>query len=188
MIQCNDCGFSVTDSMKHSLMSNSCPACGHELFSSRDMSIISTIQVGIESQPFAFNFTKEILYDISVYMFNEIKNGFGKEIMDNEALIAFEQQVGDINENSDDESDNFVNIRREVEIELKEEIDEIIEGQDGQDENISFDGKEQSDDIFSKAERLKRLAQQRKSNIGLPQERKKISAIKKTGATVRRSG
>jgi hypothetical protein len=172
--------------MKHSLMSNSCPACGKELFSGHDMNIISMIQGRLGSQSFAFNFTKEILYDVSIYIFNEIKYGIGKETSADESLISSNKQVSDtVNENYDHQSgdisnntpdnasDNtMVDIRKEVENELQEEIDEITEGQE---------------DIFSKAERLKRLAQQRRTDVNPQQDRQKISATKKTGASVKRS-
>jgi hypothetical protein len=151
-------------------MTNSCPACGNELFSSRDMNMISTIQGGLGSQPFAFNFTEETLYDISLYIFNELEHGIG-QVMVAEALErASQQPAATEDEESEDPMDD---IRKEIESEFQEEIEEITDGQE--------------EDIFSKAERLKRLAQQRKTGVSTPQERPRISATRKTGTPVRRS-
>ena len=150
-------------------MSNSCPACGKNLFSSHDMNIISSIQGSLNSQPFAFNFTEEVLYDVSIYMFNEIKHGIGKQILADE-LKRMKELPSSSEEGTDDP---VADLRKEVESELKDEIKEITENQD--------------EDLFSKAERLRRIAQQRKAGM-VQEDRPKVSASKKTGAAVRRAG
>jgi hypothetical protein len=133
------------------------------------MNLISTIQGRLGSQPFAFNFTEEILYDVSLFMFNELRHGVGQQVV----AEILEKREAHLEPSSNDFDDPISDIRKEVESELREEIEEITDGQE--------------EDVFSKAERLKRLAQQRKTGTTGLVERPKISATKKTGISVKRA-
>jgi hypothetical protein len=135
------------------------------------MNIISTIQGRLSAQPFAFNFTEEVRYDASIFIFNELESM--AQVMVAEALDKASRAPVHTDE-GEELSDPAKDIRRQIESELQEEIEEITEGQE--------------EDIFSKAERLKRIAQQRKAGTSPPpKNRTRISASKKTGVSVSRS-
>ena len=109
MISCNKCNFSVNETMKHALQSNTCPSCGCNLFSSSDMNYITTIQSRLESQKFALNLSEKMAYDISLFAFNEIKDGVGKVIW----MDRFEKLKS--NESSDEQSDEVIHTEDELE-------------------------------------------------------------------------
>jgi hypothetical protein len=156
--------------MKHALMMNMCPACGKGLFSDQDMNLIQLLQNDLGGQPFSRNFTEEMIYDISLFIFNQLRHGIGKSVIEDEVERRLEDRKSDDSptNQSDDGEPSMDDIRREVEAEFKEEIEEITE----------------QEDVFSKVDRLKRLAQKRAENA--PQKRPQITESKRTGTRVSR--
>ena len=151
MTQCGECGFAVNETMKFALKQNACPACGSALFSNKDSSLITMIQGKIQGEGFSRNFTEDMVYDVSLFVFNEIKYGLGKILRD-EALNS--SLTSEIEYSEEDLDDEEARIKREVEAEFSESLSQLTE-----------DGDVQDEEVFSKAERLKRLHEQRvKSN------------------------
>jgi len=170
MIQCNECGFSVNDMMKFALMQNTCPSCGSNLFSNRDQNLISSIQGKIASERFASGFTEEMLYDTSLFIFNELKHGIGQNLI-NEALAAAKLNPQDDSKDTTSKDDPLEDVRNEVEEEFAEQIAML---------NSDGDVVTDEDGIFTKAERLKRLRQQQLANK--PNLGKAIATAKKGGS------
>jgi predicted nucleic acid-binding Zn-ribbon protein len=177
MIQCNKCGFAVNDMMKFALMQNSCPSCGANLFSSRDMSLINSIQGKISSERFSSGFTEETLYDVSLYVFNEVKYGLGKSLLDEAVASAKSQPTS---EEGVEDGPEMEDVRSQVEEEYAEQI--AMLNSDGE---VVTDG----DGVFTKAERLKRLRQQQlatKPNLGKSLSTAKSDNVLKKGNRVNR--
>lgn len=147
MIQCNGCGFGVNESMRFALMKNLCPSCGSGLFSNKDSSIINLIQSNLKSERFSSGLTETQIYDISLFFFNEIKNGFVRQIFSD--LRQTKDSEVDPDEISHQESD-VDDIRREIEAEMADKLSSLDDS-----------GDVTSEDALSKAERLKRMHQQR---------------------------
>lgn len=80
MIMCSGCAFNVNETMKFALMNNVCPSCGNALFTEQDSIFIQKITSALKRQKFASKFNAELLYDISLFMFNEFTTGLGPEI------------------------------------------------------------------------------------------------------------
>lgn len=155
MIQCGQCGFPVNETMRYALMQNSCPACGSQLFSNKDSNLITMIQNKLLNESFSASFKEETMYDVSLFLFNELKYGIGKQMRD-ELIIAEKIVVNEFEEDEEDDEEED-SIRKEIERELEEELN-----------NLNEDGDVETADVFTKAERLKRLHEQRvKSNPGL---------------------
>jgi hypothetical protein len=160
MIQCKGCGFSVNELMRFALMKNICPSCGAGLLSSKDSNIISYIGSRIASQRFASSLTETQVYDISLFIFNELHDGFGKIVNEiRKKTVATTEEFGDEISHSEgeaeyesDESDDLSSIRKQVAAEF------------GSDEEDDSEESEMNEDALSKAERLKRLHQQRVSS------------------------
>lgn len=146
MIQCNGCGFGVSESMRFALMKNICPSCGAGLFSGKDSSIINMIQVRLKSERFSTGLTENQVYDISLFFFNEIKSGFVRQVFSEynqrKATPSGDDDIVTETEESDD-------IRKEVEQEYSSELSTLLDD----------DGDVQDEDVDSKADRLKRLYQ-----------------------------
>ena len=167
MIQCNDCGFSVNETMKFALMQNSCPSCGNNLFSNRDTNLISMIQGKLSTEKFSGKLTDELMYDISLFIFNEFKQGIGKSLVD-EGIANLKSAMADnTNENDEGADSESSDLRREIEGELEEEISQLTNSGDVIDE-----------EIFSKAERLKKLREQQLA--GNPKLGKKVVTSKRS--------
>ena len=173
MIQCNGCGFSVNELMKFALMNNVCPSCGGALFSNRDSNLINMVQSKLASERFSSKLTDELIYDISLFVFNELKHGIGRSLR--EELRA--EDVGDIETEYEEEDEEDL-IRKEVKQELGEQLSQLTD-----------DGEVMSDDKMDKAERLKRMREQqlmRNPDLGQPVPFKKPAGIGKSGAKVNR--
>lgn len=178
MIKCEKCNFTITESMRYSLMKNLCPSCGSALFSSRDNDLIRNIESRLVSKSFAKNITEESIIDISMFIFGEIKYGIGKAIIDEAVSVKLsasdipesESQVSSDRYNDDDgistHADHTVfneeQIRREVELELGDNI-----------KALSSDGgvvhHKENEDLMDKAKRLKELRERQLAenpNIG----------------------
>lgn len=177
IVQCSECGFTVSESMKFAIKSNSCPSCGNGLFSEEDIYTISSFQNELGNQSFSFNLTEQNTHDLALFMFNQFKHGLGKTLVIEE--LRKQSSTGEIEIPEDEFVDNEKErLRKEIETEFQEEISEIIE---------EVGEQEAHDDIYNKAERLKRLAQQR--NLGGNKQQIRPSVSGNTGAMVkRRSG
>jgi hypothetical protein len=147
MIQCNDCGFAVNETMKFALMQNICPSCGSALFSARDSSLISMIEAKLNSQKFSTSLNEELSYDISLFIFNELSHGLGKRLIDE----AVSNAKSGANISEDGESEETDDVRSQIEEELSEELAQL-----GNDGGVIIENEE----LFSKAERLKKLREQ----------------------------
>lgn len=154
MIQCKECGFSVNELMRFALMKNICPSCGAGLLSGEDSDAISVIQSKLLSQRFASSITETLAYDLSLFIFNELKNGFGLGVRSDSSSKARKSISFSEDDDSEDEDDDDVSsVRREVEREFADQLN-----------NLDEDVAPANEDALSKAERLKRLHQQRMLN------------------------
>jgi hypothetical protein len=146
-------------------MKNVCPSCGSGLLSDKDSSVMSVIQGKLTSQRFASSFTETQIYDISLFIFNELNSGLGglvsgaKTLSKNKrraiAATTGEDSEDDFSSSEDldeDEGEDFdlSSIRKEVESEFSESLSSYEEDSSRDDEDVS-----------SKAERLKKLYEQR---------------------------
>lgn len=139
-MQCKSCGFSVPQNLKFAIMKNFCPQCGNKLFSEREMNHLATIQNRVGAQEFSKKLTEQQIYDISLFLYNEISNGYGrviideylKELMKNKKLKATVETVGvgeplpdRPSDSADEESDNeeYEEEDSEEDINLDEELD-----------------------------------------------------------------
>lgn len=142
MIQCNVCGFSVNELMKFALMNNTCPSCGGALFSGKDNNIINMIQTKLSSERFASKLTEELIYDISLFIFNELKDGIGKSLR--QELVIEEDIETEYQEDNEEDA-----IRKEIEAEYSEQLSQLTD-----------DGEVISEDISDRAMKLKRMREQ----------------------------
>jgi len=147
MIQCNGCGFGVSESMRFALMKNICPSCGSGLFSNKDSSVISMIQSRLKSERFSSSLTENQIYDLSLFFFNEIKTGFVKQVFSdyNSKKISSDDD-SEVSHSEEGEADD---IRKEIEKEYSTQINNLLDE----------DGDIQTEDVESKASRLKKLYQ-----------------------------
>lgn len=152
MIQCKECGFSVNELMRFALMKNICPSCGAGLLSGEDSDAISVIQSRLLSQRFASSLTETIIYDLSLFIFNELKNGFGIGIKP-DSTSRSRKAISFSEDDESEEDDDVSDVRREVEREFADQLS-----------NLDEDVAPANEDALSKAERLKRLHQQRMLN------------------------
>lgn len=140
-------------------MKNTCPSCGAALLSGKDSNTISYIGSRISSQRFASSLTEAQIYDMSLFIFNELHDGFGKIVNDiKKKVVTTTEEFSDEISHSEgesefesDESEDLNSIRKQVAAEFAPDEDELQED-------------ERNEDALSKAERLKRLHQQRVSS------------------------
>lgn len=164
MITCNNCGFSVTDQMKFAIKNNTCCACGFNLFSNKDLNLMVHIQSKISSERFASDFTADMLFDVSMFMFNEFKHGMGYTMLI-DALAQHKKRL--TNAEGADTEEISDEIRKEIEEEFKEELaqlttTEFTEDRITDDDVDSYDNDidiNVSEDYIAKAARLKAKAQ-----------------------------
>lgn len=170
MIQCNGCGFTVNELMKFALMNNVCPSCGGSLFSAKDNQIINTIQAKLISERFASKLTEELVYDISLFIFNELKDGLGKSLRQ-----EFNSETVQAEYREESEEDLM---RKEIEQELG-----------GQLNYLNDEGESITEDVSDKAEKLRRMHKQRLlQNPNLGQEVALQKPGAKSGQRVSRAG
>lgn len=148
MIQCGKCGFSVNELMKFALMQNKCPSCGGELFSADDMEVISVIQSKVSSERFASKLTSELLYDVSLFIFNEINGDLAMYMNKRNA-----HKNKEIVHQEVDPDDEEYKLRKEIESEYHEELSTLDEDDEDMDPDISL-----------KAEKLKKLRERQVIN------------------------
>lgn len=155
MIQCKECGFAVNEMMRFALMKNICPSCGSGLLSGKDADVISVIQSKLASQRFSGSLTENQVYDISLFFFNELKHGLGDLAIDLKSSAKRVKVLPSSDEGEDDDPSYKEGDTDEDELRsIRESVAAEILG-DREDEE------ESDEDIHSKAERLRRLHQQR---------------------------
>jgi RNA polymerase subunit RPABC4/transcription elongation factor Spt4 len=182
MIVCLKCKFVVNNEMKFALMQNSCPSCGSQLFSPEDVSQIQVLQNKISAQKFSEDFSTELNYDLSLFIYHELKSGLGKTL----TIAAMEAYRKKLSKTSDKEpesenpeettfdepiADNEVEdmltiARKEVERELRPKINSILKNKPRieQDPDLEDEYPEEDvegEELDDKIERLKKLNQQR---------------------------
>jgi hypothetical protein len=191
-MKCNKCNFLVPANMRFCLMKNMCPSCGSPLFSNTDANHISMLQNRISAQSFGKEIDEVQRYDLALFIFNEIREGYGKTILDEEVKkiaesLSSDKEAGVLYnheeaEPEDGEPVNPENIRKEIEEELREEIMANLNS----DEGIEMGTLYQDED-----ERINRLKAQAVKFNGKPRgATSPISNSTKilTGASVRRVG
>lgn len=176
-MQCGKCKFVVPTNMRFCLMKNMCPSCGSPLFSESDMNHLSMLQNRVRDKNFSKDMDQVQIYDLALFIFNEVKVGYGRTILDEEvkkltrnSSPASEAEVeykhGDEPTKAEPEDESDIDaIKLEVEEELREQIRANLELDKVVEMNKPYD----EDD---KIQRLK--AQAKKHNQSI------------TGASVRR--
>jgi len=177
-MQCGKCKFSVPSNMRFCLMKNMCPSCGSPLFSESDMNHLSMLQNRINTKGFAKEMDQVQVYDLALFIYGEIKNGYGRTILDEEVkkltTNSSPPSEPEVPYNHEDDApeaqsapDDVTAIKLEVEEELREQIKANLELDNAVEMGNIYD-----DDEDDKIARLK--AQAKKHNK------------RKTGASVRR--
>lgn len=141
MIECAGCSFNITQKMRHSLVTNSCPACGATLLGAVHRHRLGLFQKKLSMQGFAEKLDQADLFDIALFMLLEFF-----PIPEPEVVAAAE-----VTEDSKEkEEEDFDDIRRQI----RQEMVEASE---------SFDEDEVDDDIDAKVERLRQIAKESNS-------------------------
>jgi len=83
-MQCKRCGYVVPQNLKFAIMKNFCPQCGEKLFTEKEMNHISMIQSRVVKQDFSRNMDDEIVYDVALFIYNEVTSGYGRVLLDEE--------------------------------------------------------------------------------------------------------
>lgn len=166
---CPNCTFSVSGSMRFALQNNVCPSCGSGLFSAQDNSMINLLQARLSNERFASKLTEDLIYDLSMFVFNEIQSLTHHAPHVSHSSITEETSYVEEEELSEEEI-----LRREVERELAEELEELSE--------------ETEEDKDSKVEKLKAMrARQMLANPNLGKVPSGKGGRSKTGPKVSRS-
>jgi hypothetical protein len=127
--------------MRHSLVTNSCPACGATLLGAVHRHRLGLFQKKLSMQDFAEKLDQADLFDIALFMLLEFF-----PIPEPEVVAAAE-----VTEDSKEkEEEDFDDIRRQI----RQEMVEASE---------SFDEDEVDDDIDAKVERLRQIAKESNS-------------------------
>lgn len=169
MIQCKDCGFMVNELMRFALMKNVCPSCGSGLLSDKDSNIISVIQGKLSSQRFSSSLTETQVYDISMFFFNELKSGIGSLVSGSSGLSKRNRRaIAAPSESETESGDEFLSSESEDGEDFEEDDDLDLssirrEVESEFDDLSTFEEPTtvRSEDVLSKAERLKKLYEQR---------------------------
>lgn len=83
-MQCKNCGFLVPQNLKFAIMKNFCPQCGEKLLTDKEVNHISRIQSRVLKQEFSSELDEQEVYDISLFIYNEITSGYGRILIDDE--------------------------------------------------------------------------------------------------------
>jgi predicted nucleic acid-binding Zn-ribbon protein len=83
-MQCKECGYVVPQNLKFAIMKNFCPQCGQKLFTEKEMNHISMIQSRVVKQDFSRDMDDEIVYDVALFIYNEVTSGYGRVLLDEE--------------------------------------------------------------------------------------------------------
>lgn len=177
-MQCGKCKFVVPANMRFCLMKNMCPSCGSPLFSDSDMNHLSMLQNRVNGKNFANDMDQVQIYDLALFIFNEIKSGYGRTILDaevkklttnsspaSEADVQYKQE-DEAPEVEPEESSDIDAIKLEVEAELREQIKANLE----LDSAVEMGSLHEDDD--DKIERLKAQAKKHNKRITGPSVRR----------------
>jgi hypothetical protein len=181
-MKCGKCNFSVPNNMRFCLMRNMCPSCGAALFSDEDANHLAMMQNRIKGQSFSKEFDDVQVFDLALFIYNEIKSGYGKVLLDEEVKKVTKKsrpdKEADVPYNHEGEEDDADDINEEdVAVEVKKEVEAEIRQQlmKHMKEDLETTYEEEAD--FDEDDRVSRLkAQARKHNKDLQ------------GASVRRVG
>lgn len=158
MIECRNCGFTVAQKMRHSLISNVCPSCGSSLLGEVHRSRLNIFKQKLSNQSFSSKLSSEDIFDIALFMLVEFFPPVSNEV-DKENSGSDQEEAEAVEASEVEESETYESIREQVrEQMLKEQPESSPESLD--------------EDL--RIERLKRLA--------------KESPIKQSKTVVRRIG
>ena len=166
-MHCGKCKFQVTQDMKFALMKNICPACGLQLFSDSEMKDINMLVSRLGKQSFSLEFTKELVFDISLFILDEIKNGIGQKYFQ---AMTTKSNPPISSEDGAELDDSEEDIRQRMREEIEDEFPALKAMPD---EEVTVRTRDES--ANEKAKRLRDVA--RKSGLG-----------NKQGTMVRRAG
>jgi predicted nucleic acid-binding Zn-ribbon protein len=121
-MQCRNCGFLVPQNLRFAIMKNFCPQCGNKLFSDKEINHISMIQSRVLTQPFSHDLSEQTIYDISLFLYNEILNGYGRVILDEEIKNIVSKTKESLKSGSGDTMVESIE-----EIEFEEDIEKVKE-------------------------------------------------------------
>jgi len=71
MISCAICKFEVSNKMRHALLKNMCPACGHALLGDFHMQRLNMIKQKISAQEFSGSIDQSIIFELSLFIMSE---------------------------------------------------------------------------------------------------------------------
>lgn len=152
-MQCRNCGFLVPQNLKFAIMKNFCPQCGEKLFTDKEMNHISMIQNRVSNQDFSRDMDEQLLYDISLFLYNEFIGGYGRILIDEEIkklnLVK--------NESSNEEEDTSDSIE---ESSYQEELDKVkAQIREEEAARVALDSREKDvdEDVDDKVSRLKKI-------------------------------
>lgn len=141
MIECRNCGFTVAQKMRHSLISNVCPSCGSSLLGEVHRSRLNIFKQKLSNQSFSSKLSSEDIFDIALFMLVEFFPPVSNEV--DEESSGSDQEEAEASEI--EESETYESIREQVrEQMLKEQPESSPESLD--------------EDL--RIERLKRLAKE----------------------------
>lgn len=149
-MQCKECGFVVPQNLKFAIMKNFCPQCGQKLFTEKEMNHISMIQSRVVKQEFSNSLDEQVVYDIALFIYNEVTSGYGRVLLDEEIkrLVSAKKEKG---EDIDVEVEDTP-IAKDIE-KVKAQIREEEAARVALDRRAAADG----EDVDDKVERLKRI-------------------------------
>jgi hypothetical protein len=131
--------------MRHSLVTNSCPACGATLLGAVHRHRLGLFQKKLSMQGFAEKLDQADLFDIALFMLLEFFPIPEPEV------VATAEATEDLKEEQGEKGEeDFDDIRRQI----RQEMVEASE---------SFDEDEVDDDIDAKVERLRQIAKESNS-------------------------
>jgi len=71
MIVCKKCEFEVSDSMRHALIKNCCPACGGALLGDLHVQRLELMKQRILQQEFSARIDSDLIFDLSMFLLME---------------------------------------------------------------------------------------------------------------------
>lgn len=141
--------------MRFCLMKNMCPACGNPLFSNSDMNHLSMMQNRLVNHSFADKLSETQIFDLALFIYNEIISGYGRTILDDEIKkLKNSSSAGEaegVESNHEATTPSLADqVRREIEEELKGKIEVISTSE-------YHEGEDTDDKVSRLREQAKRL-------------------------------
>lgn len=160
-MQCKSCGFLVPQNLKFAIMKNFCPQCGEKLFTNDEMNHISMIQSRVLNQGFSDELEEEVVYDVALFVYNEITNGYGRVLLD-------KQLEGMVVKGDEDKPEE----QKDVKVDEEEILKQIRAEEAARVQSESIVARVAGEDEDDKVKRLKELAKQHTSNKKGPSVRR----------------